>query len=181
MEPREGRRPIRPRAPAVAPAAALACVAAVFLLPSAASAKDLRKRFGIGFNNSFASVAALSLKIGLPTPKPTLNVQAQVLAGFSIRQNDDDRFFLGGRLILPVVAEDNLNVYGAVGAGWARFDDDSDALRAQGVLGVEFFPFGLENLGFSAEFGLNLDIVPGAVELGTTGGTDASVGVHYYF
>jgi hypothetical protein len=46
---------------------------------------------------------------------------------------------------------------------------------------VEFFFFGLERLGLSAEFGVNVDVGPGIVDVATTSGTAASVGVHYYF
>ena len=151
------------------------------LLPSAAAAKDLRKKVGIGFNNNFSSVSSLSVKVGLPTNKATVNVQVQGLVGFSLDTSALERFFAGGRAILPVVAEDNLNVYGALGGGWVRFATGDDAARVQAVLGVEFFMFGLERLGFSAEFGVNLDVAPGIFELATTSGTAASVGVHYYF
>ncbi len=140
------------------------------LLPSAAAAKDLRKKVGIGFNNNFSSVSSLSVKVGLPTNKATVNVQVQGLVGFSLDTSALERFFAGGRAILPVL-----------GGGWVRFATGDDAARVQAVLGVEFFMFGLERLGFSAEFGVNLDVAPGIFELATTSGTAASVGVHYYF
>jgi hypothetical protein len=151
------------------------------LVPSLASAKDLRKKVGIGFNNNFSSVSALSVKLGLPTDKETVNVQIQGLVGFSLTPTALERFFAGGRVLLPFIAEDNLNVYGGIGGGYVRFSTDSSAARIQAVLGVEFFMFGLERLGVSAEFGVNLDVAPGVFELATTSGTSASVGVHYYF
>ncbi len=163
----------------------------VCALPGQAEARDLRKRFAIGFNNNFSSFSSLSVKIGMPSAKPTLNVQVQALVGFSIAalagEEDSaasvgaDQFFAGGRVLLPILAEDNLNVYGGFGAGYVRQQGDTQLLRAQAVLGVEFFFFGLENLGFSAEFGLRLDVAPGQVDIETNSGSSASVGVHYYF
>jgi hypothetical protein len=159
-----------------------------------AQARDLRGRFALGFNNNFSSFSALSVKIGMPTPRPTLNIQAQALVGFSISavvgeeldsgSDNGDQFFAGGRVLLPILAEDNLNVYGGIGAGYARQKDATGPLhllRAQAVVGVEFFFFGLQNLGFSAEFGLKLDIAPGQVDVETSSGSAASVGIHYYF
>ncbi|MCP4870656.1 MAG: hypothetical protein GY898_18290 [Proteobacteria bacterium] len=151
------------------------------LLPSLASAKDLRKKVGIGFNNNFSAVSSLSVKVGLPTAKETVNVQLQGLVGFSLTTTSLETFFAGGRVLLPFVAEDNLNVYGAIGGGYVRFSTATAAARVQAVIGAEFFMFGLERLGFSAEFGVNLDVAPGVFEIGTTSGTAASVGVHYYF
>lgn len=158
--------------------------AAAFLLASApgdSAAKDLRGRFGIGFNNNFSSLTSISVKVGMPTDRETLNIQVQGLVGFAILADEDNRFFAGGRVLLPILSEDNLNLYGAVGAGYVRFHDDLSAARVQAVLGVEFFFFGLENLGLSAEFGLNLDVAPGRLDFTTTSGTSAAVGVHYYF
>jgi hypothetical protein len=156
-------------------------LALLLLAPGDAGAKDLRERFAIGFNNNFSSLTSLSVKVGLPAEKETLNFQLQGLVGFAILADEDNRFFAGGRLILPILAEDNLNLYGAVGGGYVRFHDNLSAARVQAVLGVEFFFFGLENLGVSAEFGLNLDVAPGRLDFTTTSGTSAAVGVHYYF
>jgi hypothetical protein len=153
----------------------------LLLLPASASAKDLRKRFGVGFNNNFSSLTSISGKVGIPMPKETINLQVQVLVGFAILKDQDDRFFAGGRVLLPIIAEDNLNLYVPVGGGYVRFHDEAQGARVGAGLGVEFFFFGLENLGFSAELGLNLDIVGGGIDLATTSGTVAQVGAHYYF
>jgi len=153
----------------------------ILSVPSVASAKDLRGKVGIGFNNNFSSLTSVSAKIGLPAARETVNFQIQALVGFAIASDTDNRFFAGGRLLLPIIAEDNLNVYGGIGGGYVRFHDTAEAARIQGVLGVEFFFFGLERLGLSAEFGVNLDVGPGILDVATTSGTAASVGVHYYF
>lgn len=171
-------RCIRPSALAV-----LILLACALLLahPSEAQAKDLRKRIGVGFNNNFSTLTSVSVKVGMPTNKDTVNLQVQALVGFSIFAESDDLFFAGGRALLPILAEDNLNLYAAVGGGYVRSHAETNGARIQAVLGVEFFLFGLENLGLSAEFGINLDVVGEAVDIETTSGTAASVGVHYYF
>ncbi len=150
-------------------------------LPSSAHARDLRGRLGIGFNNNFSSMTAISVKYGIPTNKETVNLQVQAMVGFAFLKDQDDRFFAGGRVLIPILAEDNLNLYAGVGGGYVRFHDDKAAARIGAVVGVEFFLFGLENLGLSAEFGLNLDLGNQVLDVQTTGGTAAAVGVHYYF
>ena len=170
---------IRPARPLVV--ASLLALALLLGGAGQADAKDLRKRVGIGFNNNFSTLTSVSLKLGLPTNKDTVNLQVQALVGFSIFARSDDLFFAGGRVLLPILAEDNLNLYGALGGGYVRSHAGTDGARIQAVLGVEFFLFGLENLGLSAEFGLNLDLIGRQVDIETTSGTAASVGVHYYF
>ncbi|MCO4771895.1 MAG: hypothetical protein KDA24_17825 [Deltaproteobacteria bacterium] len=155
--------------------------ALVTLVPSSSEARDLRGKLGIGFNNNFSSLTSLSVKYGIPTNKETVNLQVQATVGFAFLKDQDDRFFAGGRILIPILAEDNLNLYTAIGAGYVRFHDAKQGVRASAVVGVEFFLFGLENLGLSAEFGLNLDAGNQILDVQTTGGTAASVGVHYYF
>jgi hypothetical protein len=159
----------------------LALIPAVLLVPAMADARDLRGRVGLGFQNQFSELLSISAKFGLPADRETVNVQAQVLVGFALGTKADERFFAGGRILFPFVAEDNLNLYGAVGGGWLRRADDDQLVRVQATVGAEFFLFGLENLGLSAEFGAKVDVAPPDVEVGTTSGTMAGVGVHYYF
>ncbi len=52
-------------------------------------------------------------------------------------------------------------------------------MRLQPALGAEFFLYGLENLGFSTEWGLNLDLAK-TTRVDTISGGPA-VAVHYYF
>ncbi len=148
--------------------------------PSEPEAKDLRNRFGIGFNNQFSPVANLSVKYGFPAKSPTINIQLQGVFGFAFADSAETRLFGGGRLLFTLIAEDNLNVYLGAGAGYARFSDGSGALRIQPVAGVEFFFFGLDNLGICAEFGVNLDLAAGSLDVSTTSGSFAGVGLHYY-
>jgi len=167
--------------PALVTTTSLLVCALLLVSAGEAEAKDLRKRIGVGFNNNFSTLTSVSVKVGMPTNKETINLQVQALVGFSIFAKSDDLFFAGGRALLPILAEDNLNLYAAVGGGYVRSHAETNGARVQAVLGVEFFLFGIENLGLSAEFGVNLDIVGETVDIETTSGTAASVGVHYYF
>jgi hypothetical protein len=168
------------------------CLIAIAVLATAAvdaSAKDLRGRFAIGFTNQLSPVTAASVKYTFPAKHPTVNIQVQAMAGFALfnARTSNDQFFAGARMLFTFLAEDNLNLYAGGGAGYVRFDDGTKAVRAQPLIGLEFFFFGLENLGFSAELGLNVDIglSTAGVDIGTGAGPDAGsfggIGIHYYF
>lgn len=170
-----------------------AAVLLPLLLATPAQAKDLRGQLGVGFHHDFAaSLTGLSVRVGLPAEKETVNVLVQVLAGFHLAAGSEERAFAGGRLLAPIVAEDNLNAYWGVGGGWIRFDlrdeqaqddafDTDQAFRGQAFLGAEFFLFGLERLGLCAELGINVDVGPGGSGVAAGVGTTAALGVHYYF
>jgi len=160
------------------------------MAPLGASAKDLRGRFAVGFTNQLSPMTSASVKFTFPAKQPTVNVQLQGIAGMALyrARSNNDQFFAGFRLLLSFIAEDNLNVYAGVGAGYAGFSDGSRAVRGQPAVGIEFFLFGLENLGLSAEFGVNVDVgisPSSGIDVGTGVGPDASsfgaVGLHYYF
>ncbi len=151
-----------------------------------ADAKDLRGRLAFGFNNQLSPVTSASIKFTLPAKQATVNIQLQAIAGLAIynARNINDQFFAGFRMLFPIIAEDNLNVYVGGGGGYAGFQDASRAIRLQPVAGIEFFFFGLENVGFSTEFGVNVDIGLSptvAVDVSTSAGSFAAVGIHYYF
>lgn len=142
-----------------------------------ATAKDLRGRLGVGFNNQFGQLSALSVRYGLPMPDPVINVQVEGAFGFAQVDGQDGSYFGGGRLLYGVVAEDNMNVYLGGGAGMLT-DGSYQALRMQATMGAQFFLFGLENLGFLTEWGVDVDVgdVSGAATTASMG-----VGAHYWF
>lgn len=151
---------------------------ALLLATTTADAKDLRNRVGVGFHQQFGSVTALSARYGLPTGKPTSNVQIEADVGVDLMAATPAQFFAGGRILYSVVAEDNMNLYLGAGAGYA-VDGSAGVVRLQPALGAEFFLFGLENLGFSVEWGVNVDL--GAAWSVQTVGTAPNAAVHYYF
>ena len=82
-----------------------------------------------------------------------------------------------GRLLYGFVAEDNMTLFAAGGIG---IPDrvEANTVRIQPAMGADFFLFGLDNLGFTVEWGLNLD-TGGSLGLETAAAMGA--GVHYWF
>jgi len=155
----------------------------ILSLPSAAHAKDLRKRFGLGFESLVGgspsvSTTALSARFGLPTGNAAVNVQIEGDIGFSSYEYAPEGLFYGGRLLYSVVAEDNLNLYLAGGAGVLSVGG-VNAVRIQPGMTVDFFLFGLENLGFSTGWAVNLDFGQGTSGVGSAAA--AFAGAHYWF
>lgn len=163
---------------------ALCCVA------PAAQAKDLRKKVGVGFDSQLslgsdgvAGPTSLSVKYTLPASDKTVNIQLEALLGLSVVENRAANLVGGGRFLYTVIAEDNCNVFVGVGGAYIQGDDVDTvdgAIRIQPLGGVEFFLFGLENLGFTASLGLNVDL-GNPVSISTTAATVGNLGVHYYF
>ncbi len=151
---------------------------ALLLSISTADAKDLRSRFGVGFHQQFGSVTALSARYGFPGAKPTNNVQLEADLGLDLSSGNPAQFFAGGRLLYSVVAEDNMNLYLGAGGGYGVTGTEG-VVRIQPAVGAEFFLFGLENLGFSVEWGVTIDL--GSTWALKTVGTAPNAAVHYYF
>lgn len=148
----------------------------VLILP--ASANDLRGRVGFGFHAGLGSVSALSARYALPTSRPEVNVQVELDAGVAIAEGAEPQVVAGGRGLYGVVAEDNLSLYAAAGAFYVQ-DPERSRVRIQPAVGAQFFFFGLENLGFGVEWGLNLDLGDEPA-IQTISGAPA-VTVHYWF
>ena len=142
-----------------------------------ADAKDLGNRIGIGINNQLGALPAISARYGLPTSNPAINIQVEADLGLNIVSGGATEVLVGGRALYAVVVEDNMNLY-AFGGGALSTTDDATTFRIQPGLEVQAFPFGLENLGLNAGFGVNLDL-GGVSGVSTTGAVLA--GMHYWF
>ena len=149
----------------------------LLFLPASAHANDLRSRFGFGFHAGLSTIPALSVRYALPTARPEVNVQVELDVGFDVN-GDSAGAVVGGRALYGVVAEDNMSLYVAAGAAYVAEGEDP-AIRLQPAMGAEFFMFGLENLGFGVEWGINVDLGASPV-LKTVSGAPA-VTVHYWF
>ncbi|MBM4391415.1 MAG: hypothetical protein FJ090_09865 [Deltaproteobacteria bacterium] len=153
-------------------------LAALLILAAPAEANDLRGRLGLGFHAGLGSVSAVSVRYAIPTKSPAIDVQLELDGGFAVAPGADTELVAGGRILHSLVAEDNLSLYGAGGAHYVSAAG-SDFVRVQPALGAEFFMFGLENLGFGVEWGLNVDLGE-STGLRTVSGAPA-VTVHYWF
>jgi hypothetical protein len=155
-------------------------VGTALLISPVAHAKDLRNRIGVGFNNQFGHASSLSVRYGLPWNKEAINLQLELLAGVDLDSDDTttDAVSAGARVLYAIVAEDNMNLYAAAGLGWVSHDGEA-GVRLQPGLSAQFFLFGLENLGFSADWGLSLDVGTNSAVASFT--SAPGMGLHYYF
>ena len=143
-----------------------------------AHAKDLRGRSAVGFNQQFGHVSALSVRYGLPTSSPVINVQVEGAFGLETAATEDGgNVFTGARVLYGFLAEDNMNLFAGGGVGVLTHPDKT-IIRTQPAMGADFFLFGLENLGFTIEWGLNIDIGPTS---GVSTTAAAAAGAHYWF
>ena len=155
----------------------LALTSPLLLLTLPAAAKDLRGRYAVGFNNQFGHISAISGRYAFPTKSPVVNIQVEGSFGLATSPLEDGQVFTGGRVLYGTIAEDNMNVFVAGGVG-AMMTSGESTVRLQPAMGVDFFLFGLENLGLTLEWGLNLDLADGA-SASTTAAMAA--GAHYWF
>lgn len=149
-----------------------------------AHAKDMRGRFAAGFNQQFghesanSGVSALSGRYALPTNSHAINVQLEANFGFdTVDAETGGNVLTGARLLYGVVAEDNMNLFMAGGVGVLTADEES-TIRLQPAMGADIFLFGLENLGLTIEWGLNIDMGDKS-RTSTTAALGA--GAHYWF
>jgi len=156
-------------------------VAAVALLiaPSTAVAKDLKGKFGVGFNNQLGGGPALAVRYGIPTgDENPFNLVVEGHTGFSSYDGTAGAFSAGGRLLFSTVVEDNMNFYVGAGAGYVM-QDGVEVVRLQPLASIDLFLFGLDNLGLTTAFGFDVDVGGDTTGIATT--TAALAGVTYWF
>jgi hypothetical protein len=150
------------------------------LLPSIASASDLRGRLGVGFTNQLANdIPAVSLKV-----QQTKTFSVGALLGFKSDQ-DNTIYGAGIKLYRIIFDEPQLNFYLAGLLAAENYVNQKNEVvggyQMDGTLGSEFHFQGLESLGFSLEFGVS---VRNADESGTSfqtlGDSLVKAAVHFY-
>ena len=155
----------------------------LLLLIGSVEAKDLRERIGIGVWQAIepgtegGSLTHLSLRYGLPAAKPTINLMLELDGGFHLNATDLLSGYGGGlRFLFGAAVEDNMNLYLSFYTGYQHNYGSWGALRLLPMLSAEFFPFGLDNLGFSIDWGVRVDLGTETVIA-----TEPAIGVRYYF
>jgi hypothetical protein len=125
----------------------------LFTLPALGA--DLRGRVGVGATNQLANgVSALSLKI---QRSKTFGLGA--ILGF--KSNEDNTLYGAGVKFYRIIFDEpQLNFYLAGLFATQNYLDEAEGktkpgLQLDGTLGSEFHFSGMENIGFSFEFGLS--------------------------
>lgn len=153
-------------------------VASTFLAQSA-SAKDLTNRLGIGYKNQFGvELPGIALQY---FPGPELGLSAVVGVD---TEEDASRFGAMVKLQRIIFQEDNLNFYLGAGAGLLSNEvagENESGFELLAFGGAEFFFAGLENLGFSFEFGPAITSLSSNVRFRTFGHSPLNAGITFYF
>ena len=144
------------------------------VLSHSALARDLHGQVGVGFESQLSGDGALSGRYWLPGGKDAPLIGVEGVLGMNLDPTQA-RVSAGARAMGVFLVEDNLNLYGAAGIAWVG---GPNVVRIQPAIGAEFFLFGLENLGVTAEWGLDVDL-GSAWRVATPG--HPVTGVRYYF
>ncbi|MFN7728938.1 MAG: organic solvent tolerance protein [Bdellovibrio sp.] len=156
----------------------IALISALVGFASAASAKDLSSRLGVGFRNAYSfdlpSLAAHYY--------PTSDMGFVGAVGIDT-EDQNSKFALSGGIRKIIFTEDNLNffmggVFSMVSKEAAGSTDSGFELAA--LVGAEFFFAGLENLGFNFETGVAVTNVK-KVRFRTMGDSFLRAGIVFYF
>lgn len=166
------------------PFALALATAAALALPGSAEAKDLRNRFGIGFDSQLGEIPAASVKYTFPASDKAINIAVEALAGLKMPATGDTGVLAGGRFLYTVLAEDQMNLFVGLGGfyvGSNTLDGQFQGFRGQTLLGAEFFLYGLDNLGLTLQVGVNVDLGDEVPGVSTTASSLGGLGLHYYF
>jgi hypothetical protein len=146
-----------------------------------ANAKELNGTVGVGLNNWFGEIPAVSVRYAMPIANSSSKqwgIQAEGLIGLSIDPSSRTSSLAGLRLLTEVVIEDNLNVLAGAGTGIVVINETT-AIKIQPAMEVQYFVFGLEYLSFNAGIGLDLTLGSGENSAKTSGAVLG--GFHYWF
>lgn len=152
-----------------------------FSSPVQAKEIDSDYGVGVGLNNWFGDIPALSVRYSIPVTGQTTDkweLQAEILGGFDFDASTRTNAIMGGRLLSAMVIEDNLNLLAGAGAGVAIMNK-SVALHLQPAIEAQYFIFGLEYLSFNT--GVGLDVTMGSGENAVSTSGKVLAGFHYWF
>ena len=156
----------------------LACGFCTFVT-ELAQAKDLSSRLGVGFKNQFTNdVPSVAIQY---YPGREIGLSAEVGVDTA---KDANKFGLMAKIHRIIFEEQNLNFYMGAGAGVLSQETNSkndSGFQLMGFAGAEFFLAGLENLGFSFEFGAGVTSISSQVRFKTIGDSPLRAGMTFYF
>lgn len=159
------------------PALLVLLLASLFttLVASAAHAKEMQGRLGLGYNNEFSNgVPGVSIKYGM-----TRDIAIEGVAGLATTSPTNT--VAAVKLFKNLFYETNLNFYFMLGGGILNANGNSGA-EFLGGFGAEFFFPGIESLGFAVETGGRFEnVTTGSFVLKTLGASFLDAGIHFYF
>lgn len=155
----------------------------LLLFSSTAQAKEINSDYGIGvgLNNWFSEIPAISVRYAVPITGQTTDkweIQMEALTGLNIDPSARTTAVFGGRVLSAMVIEDNLNLLAGGGIGMTVINK-SVALQIQPAVEAQYFIFGLEYLSFNTGVGLDVTMGSGENKVATSGKVLA--GFHYWF
>lgn len=144
-----------------------------------AEAKDMTNRLGIGYKSQF-SVEMPGVAVQY-YPMADLGLSATM--GIDTQKNNS-KFGFNVKAYRIIFTEDNLNFYMGAGGGLLSTETagvSESGFELAGFGGSEFFFTGLDNLGFSVEFGVGIVSLSSGVRFRTYGDFPTRAGVIFYF
>ncbi len=154
-------------------------ILALSLFAPSAQAKDLANRLGVGYKNQFSfDMPAIALQY-----YPGADLGLAAVVGVDTQQGAS-RFGAMLKLNRVIFSEDNLNFYMGIGAGLISQETagvNSSGFQLMAYGGAEYFFSGLENLGFSFEFGPSVTSLSSQVRFRTFGDSPLRAGITFYF
>ena len=157
----------------------LGLVLTTSFLTTAASAKELTNRMGVGYKNQFAE----------DIPSVAVQYWPQADLGFSgalgvQTETDNSKFGLMFKLYKVIFPEEAMNFYMGAGAGLISTKIrtvNNNGFEIQGFCGGEFFLPGLDSLGFSFEAGVGIVSLSSGVSFRTIAHSPLNAGMIFYF
>ena len=156
-------------------------LAFIALVSTAAHAKDLSQRLGVGYSDQFGisySMPSISVRY---FPNQQYGIQAAVGVDTEKYHN---RFGASAKFIKLVFREDNMNFYVAAMGGLVSREKETktaSGIDAAALFGGEFFLPGLDSLGFCFEAGVGVTSVSSDMRFRTIGDSPLRAGMFFYF
>lgn len=159
---------------------------ALTALSSAAKAKDMTSRLGVGYSDSFSAASLPSIGVKYYSSQDfsisaALGIDTQSSTGAS-------NFGFGAKAYKTVFTEDNLNFYMGAGAALVSLGPASGSTASatsgfelSGFCGVEFFLPGLDSVGINFQAGVGVVSLSSGVRFRTIGDTPLKAGMYFYF
>lgn len=150
------------------------------LCETAAPARDMQGRLGLGTNAEFANTYASGFRVPAVSVKYGLSRDLALEGVIGFATINPSNSITAIKLFKNLFYETNLNFYATAGVGLLNANSQA-GIELLGGFGVEFFIPGLESLGLSMETGVTFDNGSGSYALKTLGVSFLDAGIHFYF